>query len=169
MKPKELTKEQKIIAINNAIEHIEKGDDNFMCCALSLGMIEFTDGLYMGYDTVPTYIPEFTFENVTGLARKNHLKKPKVFPTGGWWETKNKKIRVSILNLLKREIENPTMVAKLVTFTLTTRVVVPKYATDEQICNAAIPRLSEQIVNELQENLDCVVDDLECPYTNPTK
>lgn len=121
-------------------------------------------------DVISEYIPEFTFETVTELARKHKLKKPqkKCFG-GGWWLSDNRKVRIAILNLLIKEIENPPMVAKLVTFTLTTRVIVPKYATDEQICSAAIPRLSEKIVNELQENLDCVVDDLECPYVQLEK
>lgn len=162
-----LRTEQKIEVLKIALESIKRGYSSFLCNAICL-----SHNLNIEECKIPLYIPEFTFENVTELARKNHLKKPEIGGHGhggGWWHMDNKKIRIAILNLLIKEIENPPMVAKLVTFTLTTRVVVPQFSTDEQICNAAIPRLSEKIVNELQENLDCVVDDLECPYIKPTK
>lgn len=165
--PKVLDKGAKIIALKKGLFDIKRGNTLFMCNSVSSIF-----NLDCDNDKISEYIPEFTFENVTELARKHKLKKPQRRYNdngGGWWEIGNKRIRIAILNLLIKQIENPPMVAKLVTFTLTTRVVVPQFATDEQICNAAIPRLSEKIVNELQENLDCVVDDLECPYIKPTK
>jgi phosphoribosyl-dephospho-CoA transferase len=55
-------------------------------------------------------------------------------------------------------------VAKLVSVTLTTRVVVDENASDEQIFDAALPRLKEKAKEEMFENLDDIVNDMECPY-----
>jgi hypothetical protein len=162
---KELTKEQKLVSIENALKEF-KASNGYMCCSLSSGMMKFTNGSYMGASTVSEYIPEMNIQNITGLARKNHLKLPKGGSySNGWWDSSNRKIRITMLNLLKKQIENPPpMIAKLVTFTITTRVVVPQNATDEQICITAVPRLSEKIVTDLKENIECIVDDIECPY-----
>ena len=56
-------------------------------------------------------------------------------------------------------------VAKLVCFSLMTRVIVDENATDEEIVAAARPRIQARINNdELGENLESVEDDEELPY-----
>lgn len=56
-------------------------------------------------------------------------------------------------------------VAKLVTVTFITRVIVKKGATDEQIMQAAKPNIQAKIDNdELLENLESIKDDTECPF-----
>jgi len=55
-------------------------------------------------------------------------------------------------------------VAKLVYVSLMTRVVVDENATDEQILNAAKPNFEQKIAYELNEHLEDIVDDTECPY-----
>jgi hypothetical protein len=54
-------------------------------------------------------------------------------------------------------------VAKLITISLMTRVVVDENATDEQIIEVAKPKLIEKIRSEAMENLEEIVDDAECP------
>lgn len=53
---------------------------------------------------------------------------------------------------------------KLVYVSLMTRVVVDVDATDEEILEAARPKLLEKVNTELMENLEDIVDDVECPY-----
>jgi len=55
-------------------------------------------------------------------------------------------------------------VAKLVTISLMTRVIVDENAVDEQIVEAAKSKFIEKIKNEALENLDDIVDDTECPF-----
>lgn len=57
-----------------------------------------------------------------------------------------------------------TKVAKLVTISLMTRVIVDENATDEQIMDAAKPKFIEKIKEEALENLEDIVDDTECPF-----
>jgi len=56
------------------------------------------------------------------------------------------------------------MKAMLVTVSLTTRVVVAKNASDNQIIETAKERFIEKINNELLENIEAIVDDLVMPY-----
>lgn len=53
---------------------------------------------------------------------------------------------------------------KLVYVSLMTRVVVDVDATDEEILEAARPKLLEKVNTELMENLEDIVDDIECPF-----
>lgn len=55
-------------------------------------------------------------------------------------------------------------VAKLVTITLTTRVVVDENISDEQIFEVARPELKRKAAEEMFENLEKIEDDTECPY-----
>jgi hypothetical protein len=55
-------------------------------------------------------------------------------------------------------------VAKLVTVTFVTRVVVDENASDEQIFEAARPQLKQKAAEEMFENLEEIKDDTECPY-----
>jgi hypothetical protein len=56
-------------------------------------------------------------------------------------------------------------IAKLVTVSLMTRVVVDENATDEQILDQAKANFQEKIDNnELGDNLEEIVDDTECPF-----
>jgi hypothetical protein len=57
-------------------------------------------------------------------------------------------------------------VAKLVSVTLTTRVIVDENATHEEIVIAASERLARKAQEELNENIttDDIIDDLECPF-----
>lgn len=55
-------------------------------------------------------------------------------------------------------------VAKLVYLTLVTRVVVDENATDEQIIDVAKDRFIDQIEMEIDEHIEDIVDDEECPY-----
>lgn len=57
-------------------------------------------------------------------------------------------------------------VAKLVTITMTTRVIVDENASESDIIELASIRMSEKIQHEFNENLESIVDDTECPY-NP--
>lgn len=58
----------------------------------------------------------------------------------------------------------PKYVAKLVTVELTTRVVVPKDFTDEQIAEFANSRLVNKLSSEIGENIKEIVDDKEVPF-----
>ena len=58
----------------------------------------------------------------------------------------------------------PKFVAKLVTVSLTTRVVVPKDFTEEQIASKAQNRLIQKLEVELIENIEDIVDDKEVPF-----
>jgi hypothetical protein len=57
-------------------------------------------------------------------------------------------------------------VAKLVTITMSTRVIVDENASESDIIELASIRMSEKIQHEFNENLESIVDDTECPY-NP--
>lgn len=60
-------------------------------------------------------------------------------------------------------------IAKLVTITLTTRVVVKANATEEEIARASKENFLSKISNnEIQENIDVIMDDEECPYDAKT-
>jgi len=56
-------------------------------------------------------------------------------------------------------------VAKLVKVTLITRVIVDVNATEQDIMELAIPKLSENLMDSPFENIDEIVEDTECPYT----
>lgn len=58
------------------------------------------------------------------------------------------------------------MKAKLVYLSLVTRVVVPDNATESEILKLAESRFIDKIQQELNEHLEEIVDDNECPY-NP--
>lgn len=55
-------------------------------------------------------------------------------------------------------------IAKLVTVSLVTRVIMEDSATDEQIMEVAKPRFVDKITTELGEHLESIDDDTECPY-----
>jgi len=55
-------------------------------------------------------------------------------------------------------------VAKLVSVSLMTRVIVDADASDSDIIELAYVRLSEKLANEPLEHLDEIVDDTECPF-----
>jgi len=56
-------------------------------------------------------------------------------------------------------------IAKLVTITLTTRIIVDTNASEEEIVKAAQPKFIEKLKNnELMENLEDIVNDTECPF-----
>jgi hypothetical protein len=57
-------------------------------------------------------------------------------------------------------------VAKLVYVNLLTRVVVNQNATEQEIMELAIPKLSEQLMDSPLENIEKIVNDLECPYND---
>lgn len=56
-------------------------------------------------------------------------------------------------------------IAKLVRISLVTRVVVNEDATEQEIMETAIPKLSETLMTSPFECIDEIVDDLECPVT----
>jgi len=56
------------------------------------------------------------------------------------------------------------LVAKLVTFSFMTRVIVEEGTCDEDIVNLARPKIVAKVFNELNENLEEIVDDIECPF-----
>lgn len=55
-------------------------------------------------------------------------------------------------------------VAKLVTVSLMTRVVVDENASEDEILNAATLKFVEKINNEINEHVEDIVDDEDCPY-----
>jgi hypothetical protein len=55
-------------------------------------------------------------------------------------------------------------VAKLVYVTLLTRVIVNEDASEQEIMELAIPKLSENLMDSPYESIDKIVDDNECPY-----
>lgn len=55
-------------------------------------------------------------------------------------------------------------VAKLVRVSLVTRVIVDVDATEQDIMELAVPKLSENLMDAPFENLEEIVDDTECPY-----
>ena len=58
-------------------------------------------------------------------------------------------------------------VAKLVTASVMTRVVVDSNATQEQIIEAAKGNLVRNLNDNIHDNVEEVVDDIECPYSEP--
>jgi|ERR1035437_4971286 hypothetical protein len=160
----ELTKERKIEILNKVKKYIKtNGRLCFMCIAIASN-----NCLNCNSNEITNYIPEFTIEHFTELARKNKYKIPVrgcKNSKGGWWDINNKKIRITMLNLLIKELQDvPKLVAKLVVTTFVTRVIVPENATFDEIMSATLPRISEQLVTELSENVDDIIYDLECPY-----
>ena len=57
-------------------------------------------------------------------------------------------------------------VAKLVTITMKTRILVDENASESDIIELASIKMSEKIQHEFNENLESIEDDIECPY-NP--
>ena len=55
-------------------------------------------------------------------------------------------------------------VAKLVSVSLITRVIVDENATEEQILNEAKDSFLDKIYRELGEHVEDIADDTECPY-----
>lgn len=55
-------------------------------------------------------------------------------------------------------------VSKLVYVTLMTRVVVEENATEQDIMEKAVPKLSETLMDSPFENIEKIVNDTECPY-----
>ena len=55
-------------------------------------------------------------------------------------------------------------VAKLVSVSLMTRVIVDEDASESEILELAGIKLAEKIQNELTEHLEDIEDDIECPY-----
>ena len=55
-------------------------------------------------------------------------------------------------------------VAKLVSVTLITRVIVDENASEQDILELAIPKLSEKLMDEPFEHIEEIVDDDECPF-----
>jgi hypothetical protein len=165
----ELTTERKIKVLNKVKEGIKASVSlGFMCIIIARG-----DCLNCNSNEITNYIPEFTIEHFTELARKNKCKIPVrkcKNSEGGWWDITNKKIRITMLNLLIKELQSvPKLVAKLVVTTFVTRVIVPENATFDEIMSATLPRLSEQLITELNENVTDIIDDLEEPYVEPIK
>lgn len=57
-------------------------------------------------------------------------------------------------------------VAKLAYVSLLTRVIVEENATETEIMELAIPKLSEKLMDEPFEHIDEIIYDIECPYNN---
>jgi hypothetical protein len=55
--------------------------------------------------------------------------------------------------------------AKLVYYSFVTRVVVPNDATDDEIVRESKKMILEKVNNELYENLEEIIDDIECPVS----
>lgn len=55
-------------------------------------------------------------------------------------------------------------VAKLVRVSLVTRVIVDVDATEQEIMELAVPKLSENLMDSPFDSIDEIVDDTECPY-----
>lgn len=55
-------------------------------------------------------------------------------------------------------------VSKLVYVTLLTRVIVEENATEQEIMEKAVPKLSENLMDSPFENIEKIVDDTEMPY-----
>lgn len=60
-------------------------------------------------------------------------------------------------------------VAKLVTISLVTRVVVEHDAPESHILDIARYKFMDQIRNELDENVESIQPDNECPFGTQTK
>jgi hypothetical protein len=57
-------------------------------------------------------------------------------------------------------------IAKLVRVSLVTRVVVDLKATEADIMEAAVPKLSESLMDSPLSHLDSIEEDVECPYVS---
>lgn len=57
-----------------------------------------------------------------------------------------------------------TKIAKLVTISLTVRVIVDEDATEEQIIDAAKPKMRAMLNEEVLDHLEKIKDDKECPF-----
>lgn len=55
-------------------------------------------------------------------------------------------------------------VAKLVAVSLLTRVIVEDTASEGEILSAASPRFIGKIHTDLEDNVEYIVDDTECPF-----
>jgi hypothetical protein len=55
-------------------------------------------------------------------------------------------------------------VAKLVTITMKTRIIVDEDASEVEIIEQASIKMSEKIQHEFNENLESICEDTECPY-----
>jgi hypothetical protein len=55
-------------------------------------------------------------------------------------------------------------VAKLVTITMKTRVIVDENASESDVIEQASIKMSEKIQHEFNENLESICEDTECPY-----
>jgi len=55
-------------------------------------------------------------------------------------------------------------VAKLITVTFITRVIVDSNASDEQIFEKGRVSLKQKANEEMFENLESIEDDIDCPY-----
>jgi hypothetical protein len=55
-------------------------------------------------------------------------------------------------------------VAKLVSVSLMTRVIVDEGASETEILELAGIKLAEKIQHELTEHIEGIEDDIECPY-----
>lgn len=55
-------------------------------------------------------------------------------------------------------------VAKLVYVSLVTRVIVDENATEQEIMELAVPKLSENLMDSPFQHLEDIIDDLECPF-----
>ncbi len=55
-------------------------------------------------------------------------------------------------------------VAVLVYVSMVTRVIVDEDATEDQILDIAQYKFMDKVQTELYENLENIVDDVECPY-----
>ncbi len=60
-------------------------------------------------------------------------------------------------------------VAKLVKVTLMTRVIVDENATEQEIMELAVPKLSENLSDSPFENIDEIIEDKECPFDAETE
>jgi hypothetical protein len=55
-------------------------------------------------------------------------------------------------------------VAKLVAVSFLTRVIVDQNATEEETLEIAKKNFAFKLEDELSENIDYIIDDLECPF-----
>jgi len=55
------------------------------------------------------------------------------------------------------------LVAKLVYYSFVTRVLVPEDASEDLIVKASRSSMMSKVESELHENLEEIIDDIECP------
>ena len=55
-------------------------------------------------------------------------------------------------------------VAKLVTVSIVTRVIVNEDASELEIIESATENIINQVHNDLLDNIESIVEDTECPY-----